>query len=71
MRKLLLILLLLTVGSVILYASSDAGFLDSPAPVANPAEWHGAAWYCLDGHFPDPIYIVAGPFAQHPDCSDY
>ena len=65
-----LLIAMIAIGCIALYAQSDAGFLDGPAPVANPAEWTGAGWYCIDGHWPN-AYIVAGPFAVRPDCSAY
>ena len=51
-------------------AQSDAGFLDSPDPIINLAEWHGSGWYCIDGVWPN-RYIVAGPWQSYPDCSIY
>ena len=76
MKKLILFLLLVfvvysaVIQPQVLWAQSDAGFLDSPAPINNPAAWVGSGWYCIEGFWPD-AYIVAGPFSTWVDCDAY
>jgi hypothetical protein len=62
------------------WAQTDAGFLDNPGSVANPAAWNGSGWYCIDytyewseqyQMFLPVNYILAGKFATEPDCDGY
>ena len=86
MKKLILVFLLALVIAVaivqpqVLYAQSDAGFLDSVIAIDNPAAWSGSAWYCtqpvmiwdpfFEEYYPG-RHIVAGPFSQYPPCENY
>lgn len=72
MRKALFLILALLFFVLPVFAQFDAGFLDSPGNVSNPAAFTGTGWYCID-HQPWPAqpYILAGPFPTQPDCNGY
>lgn len=72
MKKVLLVLALIALFTIPALAQFDAGFLDGPGSVTNPAAWTSAGWYCLDVHpWPAQNTIVAGPFSTQPNCNGY
>lgn len=71
MKKFILILMLVAALAVPALAQFDAGFLDHQ-PANTTGTWSGAGWYCIDRHpWPGHDNIVAGPFADYPNCAAY